>query len=123
MKVKIIKSDRELDAAQTRLETLAQSPNRSAEETDELELLSLVIADYENRNYPLSFASPIDAIRYVMAHRQLRVRDIAFCFGSTARAYAVLSGSRRLSLNMIRRLHKHLQIPAECLIGPIEKRS
>lgn len=123
MKVKIIKNDRELDAAQTRLEALAQCASRTGEETDELELLSLVIGDYENRNYPLSFASPVDAIRYVMAHRQLRVRDIAFCFGSTARAYAVLSGSRNLSLNMIRRLHKHLQIPAECLIGPSEKRS
>ena len=123
MKVKIIKTDRELDAALARLETLAQCTSRTEEETDELELLSLVIADYENRNYPLSFASPVDTIRYVMAHRQLRVRDIAFCFGSTARAYAVLSGSRNLSLNMIRRLHKHLQIPAECLIGPSEKRS
>jgi len=37
--------------------------------------------------------------------------------GRSNRVYEVLNGENRLILNMIRRLHKGLDIPAEVLIG------
>ncbi len=118
MNIKVIKNDAELDAAMEQLEALAlENPEPAGELAEEMELLSLVIADYENKHYSIEAPTPIEAIRFVMEQRQLKVKDIAPCFGSTARAYAVLSGSRSLSLNMIRRLHETLNIPAECLIG------
>jgi len=117
MKIKVIKTDAELDAAVDRLEALAmKNPEPSGEIADEMELLSLVIADYENKHYPIAKPTPVEAIQFIMEQRGLKVKDIAPCFGSTARAYAVLSGSRNLSLNMIRRLHQTFHIPAETLI-------
>lgn len=118
MNIKVIKNDAELDAAMDRLEALAMAnPEPTGDIAEEMELLSLVIADYESKNYPIEAPTPIEAIQFVMEQRQLKVKDIAPCFGSTARAYAVLSGSRNLSLNMIRKLHETLNIPADCLIG------
>lgn len=118
MNVKVIKNDVGLDAAMNRLEALAMAnPEPVGETADEMELLSLVIADYERKYYPIEAPTPIEAIRFIMEQRELKVKDIASCFGSTARAYAVLSGSRKLSLNMIRRLHEMLKIPTDCLIG------
>ncbi len=120
MKVKVIKNDAELDAAIERLEALAmENAEPTGEIAEEMELLSLVIADYENKYYPIDKPTPIEAIQFIMEQRDLKVKDIAPCFGSTARAYAVLSGSRGLSLNMIRRLHETLHIPADCLIGAV----
>ncbi|MFA6816632.1 MAG: transcriptional regulator [Lentisphaeria bacterium] len=118
MNIKVIKTDAELDAAMDRLEALAMAnPEPTGDIAEKMELLSLVIADYENKNYPIEAPTPIEAIQFVMEQRQLKVKDIAPCFGSTARTYAVLSGSRNLSLNMIRRLHETLNIPADCLIS------
>lgn len=120
MNIKIIKNDTELDLAMDRLEKMAlANPEPSGEVAEEMELLSLVISDYENKHYPIDAPSPLEVIKFVMEQRQLKVKDIAPCFGGTSRAYAVLSGSRNLSLNMIRRLHQTLNIPADCLIGEI----
>ena len=117
MKIKVIKTDDELDAAMDRLETLAmENPEPGGEIAEEMDLLSLVIADYENKYYSIAKPTPVEAIQFIMEQRGLKVKDIAPCFGSTARAYAVLSGSRNLSLNMIRRLHQTFHIPAETLI-------
>lgn len=118
MNIKVIKTDAELDAAMDRLENLAmENPEPTGEIAEEMELLSLVIADYENKYYPIDKPTAVEAIQFIMEQRGLKVKDIAPCFGSTARAYAVLSGSRNLSLNMIRRLHETFHIPADCLIG------
>lgn len=118
MNIKVIKNDAELDVAMDRLETLAMTnPEPTGKIAEEMELLSLVIADYENKHYPIDKPTAVEAIRFIMEQRGLKVKDIAPCFGSTARAYAVLSGSRNLSLNMIRRLHETFHIPADCLIG------
>jgi HTH-type transcriptional regulator/antitoxin HigA len=120
MNVKIIKNDTELDAAMERLEALAMAnPEPTGDIAEEMELLSLVIADYENKHYAIEAPTPIEVIKFVMEQRQLKVKDIAPCFGGTSRAYAVLNGSRNLSLNMIRRLHDTLNIPADCLIGEV----
>jgi len=121
MNVKVIKNDMELDVALARMEELAlNNPEPTGEIADEMELLTMVISDYENRHYPIGLPAPIETIKFVMEQRNLTVKDIAPCFGSTSRTYAVLSGSRKLSLNMIRRLHQMLGISADCLIGTIQ---
>lgn len=118
MNIKVIKNDSELEAALERIEKLAiENPNPVGEVADEIELLSLVIADYENKFYPIGKPTPIEIIKFIMEQRGLKVKDIAPCFGSTARAYAVLNGSRNLSINMIRRLHEKFHIPTDYLIG------
>ena len=120
MQIRVIKNDKELDAAMAHLEKLVSAnPKPQGKIADEIELLALVIADYESKAYPIEAPTPIEAIKFLMEQQQLKPKDLAPCFGSLSRTYEVLNGKRGLSLNMIRRLHQEYPIPAECLIGKI----
>ena len=48
----------------------------------------------------------------------LTPRDLQPMIGRLNRVYEVLAGRRPLTMAMVRRLHKQLQIPAEGLLGP-----
>ncbi|HQC53027.1 MAG TPA: hypothetical protein PLE92_07840 [Lentisphaeria bacterium] len=67
MNIKVIKNDAELDAAMERLEALAlANPEPTGDVADEIELLSLVISDYENKHYPIEAPTPVAAIKFAM---------------------------------------------------------
>jgi len=117
MGIKIIKNEVEYDTAMARLLSLAEAnPEADSDIADEIELLALVIENYEKYNWPISKSEPVDVIKFTMEQRGLKVKDIAPCFGSTSRAYEVLNGKRNLTLAMIRKLSQQFHIPANCLL-------
>ncbi len=116
MKRGIIKTEQDYNEALKRLSVLMDAEENSEEET-ELELLALLIEDYERKTIPEVTVSPIDAILFRMEQQGLRKKDLVPYFGSLSKVSEVLSGKRPLSLNMIRQLHKGLGISAEVLIG------
>jgi HTH-type transcriptional regulator/antitoxin HigA len=123
MDIKVIKNDAELDIAMKRLEALVLiNPEPTGDLADEIELLSLVISDYEDKHYQIEAPTPLEAIKFVMEQRDLKPKDIAPCFGTLSRTYEVLNGTRGLSLNMIRRLRQKYAIPADCLISQAPER-
>ena len=83
---------------------------------DELELLGTLVDLYEKRSYPVEASDALGAIRFRMEQAGLRQQDLVPYLGSRSKVSEVLSGKRRLSLNMIRALHHGLGIPAEVLI-------
>ncbi len=85
-------------------------------ESDELEVLSLLIEQYEKEKYPIDPPHPIEAILFRLEQRGLRKSELNKILGSRSRASEILSGKRKLSLQMIRSLHEHLGIAAETLI-------
>ncbi|BCM08635.1 hypothetical protein MAFF241647_29920 [Ralstonia solanacearum] len=88
---------------------------------DRLEILSTLIERYEATHFPLEHPTAIEAIRFRMEQGGLTARDMQPYIGKTNRVYEVLNGKRGLSLEMIRRLHAGLHIPAEVLIAcPID---
>jgi HTH-type transcriptional regulator/antitoxin HigA len=89
-------------------------------EADELEVLGLLIEKFEQAKYPVSVAGALEALRFRMQQEQLSPRDLEPYIGSRARVSEVLSGSRPLSIDMMRALHRHLGIPAESLLRPSE---
>jgi HTH-type transcriptional regulator / antitoxin HigA len=98
------------------LETLWGSATGTPE-GDKLDVLLDLVESYERKHYPVPPPEPVDAIRFAMDQRGLKPVQLSEMFGSTARVYEVLSGKRKLSLNMIRALHRGLGIPLESLIG------
>ena len=60
---------------------------------------------------------PIEAIRFRMEQGVLTVKDLVPSIGQLNRVYEVLNRKRGLTLEMIRKLHRNLRIPAESLIG------
>ncbi|MFD3266156.1 ImmA/IrrE family metallo-endopeptidase [Phenylobacterium ferrooxidans] len=117
MLVKPIRSESDYEANLARLGDLIDAVPDTPE-GDELEVLATLIERYENDRYPIALPTPLAAIRFRMEQGNLTPRDLEEYIGSRARVSEVLSGTRPLSIGMIRSLNEHLGIPAEVLIRP-----
>lgn len=115
MVAKVIKNDREYEAALERIEGLMDAaPNTP--EGDELELLTTLVESYEEKRFPVDLPDPVEAIRFRMEQAGLKQQDLVPFIGSRSKVSEVLAGKRPLSLKMIRALHGGLGIPAEVLL-------
>src|SRR5690606_23764745 len=85
-------------------------------EADELDLLLVLIKDYEDRHFEIPLPDPIEAIKLKMQERGIRQTDLEPLIGSKGHVSAVLSGKRSLTLEMVRKLHTFLGIPAEVFL-------
>lgn len=88
-----------------------------SEESERLELLTVLIEDYENSNYAIAPVDPIDAIKFRMEEKGLRQVDLAPYFGTKSRVSEVLSGKRPLTVAMIKALSVGLGIAPQTLLG------
>jgi HTH-type transcriptional regulator/antitoxin HigA len=116
MRAKIIKTESDYAAALSRIEKLMDA-KRNTPHGDELELLTLLVHDYEEKVFPIDIPDPIAAIRFRMEQRGLEPKHLVRFLGSRSRVSEVLSGRRTLSLRMIRSLVHGLGIPPEILVG------
>jgi HTH-type transcriptional regulator / antitoxin HigA len=120
MKNSIIKTKEEYEIACERVYELIHSSENPIEPNskpgEEMELLSLLIENYEKENFSLMAPSPIEAIKFRMEQMNLKQTDIAPLFGGKTRISEVMNGKRPLTLRMIALLHKYLEIPFESLI-------
>jgi HTH-type transcriptional regulator/antitoxin HigA len=121
MNIKVIKNSNDYAQAMARLTALmALDPKDGSKEGSELGLLALVIEDYERKIVPPVAPDPVEAILFRMDQMKLGRKDLEAYIGSTSKVSEVLSRKRPLSLPMIRRLHRGLNIPADVLIGSAE---
>lgn len=85
-------------------------------ESDELEVLSILIKEYETDHYPIPSPNPLEAIKFRLDQMGLSEKELGEILGYRSRKSEILSGKRKLSLSMIRKLNEVLHIPAEVLI-------
>lgn len=104
------------DALARAYELMQQDLKPYSKASDELEVLSLLIKEYEHVNYAVPKPNPIEAIKFRMEQLNMDEQELASILGYRSRKSEILSGKRKLSLEMIRRLAERLQIPAEILI-------
>lgn len=116
MKPKILKTKEDYKEALTRVESLMDAKPGTAKE-EELELWSLLVERYEQEHFPIDLPDPVEAIKFRMDQEGLRQKDLAKVLPGKNRVSEILHRKRPLSLGMIRSLHRHLNIPAEVLIG------
>ena len=83
---------------------------------DELDIIGLLVKAYEKGRYDLPLANPIAVIKFVLEQNGLKDRDLIPYIGHSGRVSEVLSGKRKLTIEMMRKLHAGLLIPAENLI-------
>jgi HTH-type transcriptional regulator / antitoxin HigA len=124
MQLKIIRSDREHQTALKHLKGLARSATRkNARLRDNIEILAMLIEQYEQRRYPLEAVDPIDAIELEIEQRGLSTRDLEPYLGPRSRVSEVLNRKRGLSLSQIRKLHDGLGIPLRILVQATARKS
>ena len=115
--LKPIKTETEYDDALAHVYELMQTNvEEGSAHSDELEILSLLVKEYELVHYPVAYPNPLDAIKFRMEQMNLSESELSNILGNRSRKSEVLSGKRKLSLTMIRKLTEILKIPAEVLI-------
>jgi HTH-type transcriptional regulator/antitoxin HigA len=119
MEIKPIKNEKDYQTALTEIERLFGA-EPDTPEGDRLDVLITLVEAYEDRHYTIPSPDPIEMILYFMESRGLTRRDLEPYIGSRGRVSEVLNRKRPLTLEMIRRLNKELNIPAEALIQPYE---
>jgi len=85
-------------------------------ESDKFQLLSILIEQYEKENYPIEPPHPIEAILFRLDQLNMKKSELSKILGTRSRTSEILSGKRKLSLSMIRKLNSELNIPAQVLI-------
>jgi HTH-type transcriptional regulator/antitoxin HigA len=115
MEIKPIKNQNDYNQALERLEVIFDT-KMGTPEGDELEVLGILIDQYENENFQLDLPDPIEAIKFRMEQMGYNQKDLADIVGLKSRASEILNRKRKLSLEMIRQLHEKLHIPTDVLI-------
>ena len=117
----IIENDDDYRAARARLECLMDADK--PEDVALLRAQAMLVAAWEEQRAPAVPPDPIEAIRFRMDQMGLAPADLAATFGTRSRVSEERGGKRRLTLPMIRRLHRDLGIPADVLIhDPVPRR-
>jgi HTH-type transcriptional regulator/antitoxin HigA len=115
MTLRLIKTKKDYQTALARLEIVFDAKPGTAQ-GDELEVLGMLIDQYEQKHYPVDFPDPIEAIKFRMEQLGYSRSDLADVVGLKSRASEILNKKRKLTLEMIRNLHKVLNIPTDVLI-------
>jgi HTH-type transcriptional regulator / antitoxin HigA len=98
---------------------IKQNPDGNTPDSDRLELLSILVSDYETKHNPIQPPDdPVEVILFYMDQKGLTRKDMEQYLGNKARVSDILNRRRSLSLPMIRRLSQGLGIPADLLISP-----
>jgi HTH-type transcriptional regulator/antitoxin HigA len=115
MEIRPIHTKKEYLAALSKIEKLWNAPSKSLE-GDRLEVLTLLVEQYEKVHYPIQDPDPIQFIEQVMENRGLTRKDLEPMIGARGRVSDILNRSRPLTLEMIRKLVDQLHLPAEILV-------
>ena len=116
MDIQPIKNERDYDQALAAIERL-WGADEGTEAGDKLDILLILVEDYEDKHHRISPPDPVDAIKFRMEQMNLTRKDLEPCIGNRGRVSDILNRRRELSLAMIRNLHSRLSIPLESLIG------
>lgn len=111
-----IKATRDYERALHRIEQLMDA-KPGTKTGDELDVLTTLVEAYEAKHHAIYPPDPIEAINFRMDQLGMTRKDLEHMLGGRGRVSEILTRKRGLSLEMIRQLHRKLQIPLESLVG------
>lgn len=111
---RVIRTEKENEACTELLYHLdRRSRKLSSAEKQLAELLTLLVEDFEDRNYQLPRAKPLEAVHFLMDQHGLLQKDLADVFGTPSIVSEVLSGKRELNKDHIKRLSRRFHVSPE----------
>jgi HTH-type transcriptional regulator / antitoxin HigA len=119
MEIKLIKTEADYQKALKRLEEVFDAVVGTPE-SDEADILGLLVDEYEHKFYPIDAPDPIEAIKIRMEEMHLKQIDLIPDIGGKSRVSEILNRKRKLTVEMIRNLNKRLSLSAELLIKDYE---
>lgn len=115
MNINLIHTEEDYRNALARIEEIFDAKPGS-KEADELEILGILVEEYEEKYFLIEAPKPSEAIKFRMNQLGISQKDLAKILGSKSRASQILSGKRTPSLHQVKVLHKKLGIHADALI-------
>ncbi|MEI6184955.1 MAG: helix-turn-helix domain-containing protein [Bacteroidota bacterium] len=119
MNWKVLKTEQDYNKASDRLMEIFHA-NEGTPEVEELELLMVLIKDYDDKHYVLPALNPIEAIKYKMEERGIKAKDLEPLIGSKGHVSSILSGRREITLKVALKLKNYFQLPAEMFLPTLE---
>jgi len=119
MNIAPLKTENDYRAALKRLELLFDAPMDTIE-SDEADLLAIIIDEYEKKHFFIDAPDPIEAVKIRMEEMQLKQKDLVPVIGSSSRVSDILNRKRKLTVEMIRKLNRQLNISPKILINDYE---
>lgn len=116
MHIRPIRTDEDHQNALQRIDMLFNAEPDTLE-GDELEILIELVNFYEENHFPIDAPDPVEAIKFRMEQQGMSDADLVPYLGQRSRVSEILSKKRKLSLQMIRKLHAGLNIPLASLIS------
>ena len=121
MNLKPIRTEQSYDEALDRVDVLMDlDPKIESEQSDELEILVMLIEKYEEKFWKIEEPDPIEAIKVRMEQMHLKQKDLVPYIGNKSKVSEVINGKIGLSLSMISKLSVGLHLPLELLIRSSE---
>lgn len=115
MNWKVLKTEEDYNKASIRMmEIFHTEPNTP--EGDELDLLIVLVKDYDEKYYHLPELDALEVIKYKMKERGMKAKDLEPIIGSKGHVSAILSGKREITLKMAQKLKNYFSIPAEVFL-------
>jgi len=121
MKVRPIRTEADYREALSMVDSIWSKAVPGTPEGDQLDVLITLVQAYEREHHPMPPPDPIEAIKFRAEQLGIGRKGLEGIIGSRARVAEVLAGTRALSIAMIRRLHRELDIPAEVLIREVRR--
>ena len=117
-----IKTEKQYHAACARIDELLKMVNNETPEDDknllELDLISDLVADYEEENYPIAAPTLVELIKLRMYEMGLTQTKLAEMLGiSTARISEIITGKGEPSLKTGREISRKLDIDPAIVLG------
>ncbi|MFC1482070.1 ImmA/IrrE family metallo-endopeptidase [Candidatus Neomarinimicrobiota bacterium] len=113
----VIKTEHDYKQALEKIKILMDSSlEGKSTKRNELEVLALLLEDYEKKHYEISSPDPIDALLFRMDQQNLTRKDLEPYIGTRSKVSEILSRKTPLTLPIIKALHNWLKIPAEILL-------
>ena len=119
MEIKPIKTEADYEAAVKEIEQL-WGASYGSPEGDKLDVLVTLVDVYEQQNYPIPPADPVETILHYMESQGMSRQELEPYLGSQFYVSEVLNRQRALTLDMIRKLHEGLGISADILVQPYQ---
>ena len=114
MEIKPIKTEADYDSTMERIDAIFDA-EPGTDEGDELDILFLLVEDYEKIHYPIEKPDPIEFIKYLMELRGVGQNDLALLLKSRSRASEILNRRRPLTLDQIRKISDAWDVPVDSL--------
>lgn len=116
MNIHPIKTESDYRHGLKRLEVIFDA-STGTPESDEADVLALLIDEYEKKHYRIEAPDPIEAIKIRMEEMHLKQIDLVPEIGGANRVSEVLNRKRKLTVDMIRKLTTRLNLSPGILIN------